>query len=319
MRFRWSNKLFAKRGGDTAILVCSLLLAFFMWSMHRMTKRYSAVFDYKIELSSNIEGRAQKAVSHNSLVLRGRASGFFIFQQEYTSNVLPLSVDAKQLKQMLGERDMFYIKSADIQNMVQEVLGNDIQLENVTSDTLYFQFPRQANKKVPVIATENISFEQQYTAVSDMTLRPDSVVVYGNEDVVSSIEAVHTRFIRANKVSETVQGIVGLQEVNGVRFSDENIYYSLDVVRYFESSVTVKPTVINVPYGSRAAVMPQEITLFYRMQFVDKKEIDAQDFTVIVDYNSIEEANIVKPQIIKQPNGIFDVRTEPKFLECIIN
>ncbi len=319
MRFGWLNKLFAKRGGDTAILVCSLLLAFFMWSMHRMTNKYSAVFDYKIELSSNIEGRAQKAVSNNSLVIRGRASGFFIFQQEYASSTLPLSLDAKQLKPLVGQKDMFYIKSTDIQNKVQEVLGSDIQLENVTSDTLYFQFPRQANKKVPVIPTESISFEKQYTATSGMILRPDSVVVYGNEDIIGAVDAVYTKFIRADKASEAVQGIVGLQSIDGVRFSNEDIYYWLDVVRYYESSVKIKPTVINVPYGGRAIVIPQEITLCYRMQFDQKKEIDAQDFTVVVDCNALSNSNMVKPQIIKQPKSIFDVRTEPKFLECIIN
>ena len=42
------NNLFAKRGGDLLILVFSLLLAFFMWGMHRFTQKYSTFFDYKI-------------------------------------------------------------------------------------------------------------------------------------------------------------------------------------------------------------------------------------------------------------------------------
>ena len=284
-----------------------------------MTKKYSSVFDYKIELSSNIEGRAQTATSHNSLVIRGISSGFYILQQKYFTKELPMFLDARQLKPLPNGKDMFYIKSSDIQNKVQETLGNDFQLENVTSDTLYFEFPRQANKKVPVVATENISFEPQYTAKGKLSLRPDSVVVYGNEDVVRGVEAVYTKFINADNAKAPVQGVIDLQVIKGVRFSDESIYYALDVVRYFESSVTIKPTVINVPTQSTMLIIPQEITLYYRMRFEDKKGFDAQDFTVIVDYNSVDNSNVVKPQITRQPNNIFDVRTEPMFLECIIN
>ena len=81
MRFESVNKFFTRRGGDLIILAFSLLLAFFMWSMFRMTKRYSAVLNYKVVVESNIAGHARSAISENSLVIRGQATGFFIFQQ----------------------------------------------------------------------------------------------------------------------------------------------------------------------------------------------------------------------------------------------
>ncbi len=319
MRFERLNNLLAKRGGDLAILFFSLLLAFFMWSMHRMTGKYSAVVDYKIELNSNIEGRAQSSLSRNSLILRGKSSGFFIFQQRYINNTLPLFIDAKQLKPLGSEKDIFYIQSSNIQNMVQEVLGNDFQMENVISDTLYFQFPKQSNKKVPVVATENISFELQYVAKGNMVLRPDSVVIYGNEDVIRDIDSVYTKFISINKVKAPVQGVVELQPINGVRFSDEDIYYSQDVVRYFESSVVVKPVVINVPLGNRAIVVPHEVTLYYRMPFDAKQEVEANEFVVVINYKTMGNSNMVKPAVVRSPENVFDIRLEPKFIECIIN
>lgn len=301
------------------ILMFSLLLAFFMWSMHRMTRKYSAVLDYKVELSSNIEGRAQSAVSRNSLVLRGKSSGFFIFQQRYLKQQLPLFVDARQLKMLPNSNDIFYVKSSDIQNKVQEALGNDFQLENVTSDTLYFRFPRQANKKVPIAATESISFDAQYMNFGSLSLRPDSVVIYGNADVIGAIDSVYTKEIKKSGASESVQGIIALKPLNGVRFSDENVYYNLDVVRYFESSVVVKPIVSNVLPGSKAILVPQEITLYYRMRFENKRSIEARDFTLAVDCSELENSNMVMPKIVRQPDDVFYVRFEPKFVECIIN
>lgn len=323
MRFGRLNNLFEKRGGDLFILIFSLLLAFFMWSMLRMTQMYSAVLNYKVELNSNIEGRARSAISRNLLVLRGKSSGFFILQQKNIGasekGYISISMDAKQLKPLLADPDVFYVKSNDIKGRVQEILGNDFQLEGITSDTLFFHFPKQSNKKVPVAGIQNISFKPQYMAFGRLSIRPDSVVIYGNTDITQSIDSVCTQVIKVHGAHEPVQGIVHLKPIKGVRFSNEDIYYSLDVVRYFENSVTVKPNVVNVPSQSKVLLIPQDVTIKYRAVFDNKKEVNMSDFQVIIDYQDINNSSMVQPRIIKMPEDIFSVRVEPKFIECIVN
>lgn len=317
------NNLFAKRGGDLLILVFSLLLAFFMWGMHRFTQKYSTFFDYKIEADSNIGGRAKSAVSYNSLVMRGKATGFYILQQRLSERAdmgnINLSIDAKELKPVTGRPDFFYIRSEEIKEKVQEALGNDFELESITTDTLYFQFPRQANKKVPVAVRKDIEFAGQYTSIGSMQLRPDSVVVYGNEALIKNIDSVYTQVIVVKNADSPIQGVVRLKGVDGVRFSEDHLYYSLSVGRYFEDEVTAKVNVINAPASARLIVIPQEIKLSYRMLFENKKEMDASDFQVVVDYNKIGDSNIARPYIIKSPDNIFSVKMEPMFVECIVN
>ncbi len=317
------NKIFAKRGGELFAFVFSLLLAFFMWSMYRLTLRYSTIFEYRVELSSNIEGRAHSSISYNSLVLRGKSSGFFILQQRYDQKreryALPVSVDSKYLKPVEGNDDLFYIESGSLQADVQKVLGNDLQLESIISDTLFFIYPKQANKKVPVVGLSEITYEGQYTSLGKMIFRPDSVVVYGNEQIIDGVESVSTHFITKKLASSPVQGLVGLRPIKGVRFSDEKIYYSLDVVRYFEGSVKVKPSVINLPQGVRMVTIPQEVELFYRMAFDNKREVTASDFNVVIDYNGYTGGTTIKPYVERVPKEVFETRLEPKFIECVIN
>ena len=132
-----------------------------------MTKRYSAVLNYKVVVESNITGHSRTAVSENALVIRGQSTGFFIFQQRSGEssgkNNIILSLDSKKLKPYNSVENLFYLIASDIEEPVQEFLGSDFKLEGLSSDTLIFHFPKQANKKVPVVVKQNITFAQQYT------------------------------------------------------------------------------------------------------------------------------------------------------------
>ena len=323
MRRESVNSFFSRRGGDLVILAFSLLLAFFMWSMYRMTGKYSAVFDYKIHVQSNIAGHSRSAISRNSLVIRGQASGFFIFQQRSSvasgKNEIPVAIDSKRLKPYYLQENIFYLLSTDLEEQVQEFLGGDFKLEGVSSDTLFFYFPKQANKKVPVVLKENITFAQQYAAPSEFVVKPDSVVIYGNASVISKINSVETQNVRYSNVDETVQGVVKIQPVKGVSYSDDEVYYSLDVVRYFEDIVTGKIGEENFPSGANVLFIPQDVKIRYRMPFGVKRVFGKEDFRVLVNYDSIGRYNIVRPEIVERPDGLFDVRTEPLFVECLVN
>lgn len=323
MRFESVNNFFSKRGGDLIILAFSLLLAFFMWSMYRMTKRYSAVLDYKVEVKSNIAGHARSALSENSLIIRGQSTGFFIFQQRSGvsagKNVIVLSVDSKKLKHYKDHEDIYYLLTTEVEEPVQEYLGNDFKLDGVTSDTLFFNFPKQANKKVPVQVNHNITFAPQYAAPSGMTLRPDSVVIYGDEKIISKVDSIVTQSIKHSNVDESLQGIVALQTIRGVSYSNEDVYYSMQVVRYFENSLKVKVEGLNFPSGANVLFIPQELTVYYRMPFASKREINDSEFRIVVDCDSIGRSNIVRPILLQHPDGVFDVRTEPRFIECLVN
>ena len=317
------NRFFSRRGGDLIILAFSLLLAFFMWSMYRMTGKYSAVFDYKIYIQSNITGHSRSALSSNSLVIRGQASGFFIFQQRSSAasgkNEIPVSVDSKDLRSYSKGEDIFYLLASHIEEQVQEYLGGDFKFEGISSDTLFFHFPKQANIKVPVMVKENITFAQQYAAPTGMSIKPDSVVIYGDESVISKIGYVETHNIRHSKVDGPVQGVIRLRPINGASYSSTEVYYSMNVVRYFEDVITLKIEEEDFPSGANVLFIPQEVKVRYRMPFNIKRVLHESDFKVKVSYDSIGRANIVRPEIVEKPEGLFDIRTEPLFVECLVN
>ena len=317
------DNFYKKRGGDLFVLIFSLLLAFFMWSMYRLSLEYSSVFEYKVNLSTNLVGRSRSAVSQNSVIIRGSASGFSIIQQKIEDNEISIYMDSQYLKKEGADGDLFGVNSNDIKGALQSSLGSEFKIESVVSDTLVFAFPKQSYKKVPVKLLSKVTCRPQFAVFSEISTTPDSVYIYGEDDKISTIDYVHTRNIRKNMADSPIQGVVKLSEIEGIRFSESEVYYSIDVQRYYENSCQVSVSVVNDPMGSLVTIFPQEVTVTYWALY-RKRNITPADFSIVADYSQLfnfassSEKNI-RLELLSAPEELFNVRIVPQYVGCLVN
>lgn len=310
------------RGGDWIILVFSLLLAFFLWSILKLSGEYSAYFSYRLVVKTNLEGRTEQADSQEPIVLRGKSSGFYILQQRYSREAKPiyLTLDSRMLSADPEVADRFFLLPAHVRHLVQEALGDDIQLDNITTDTAYFAFPLESYKKVPVAVRSQITYKAQYMPFGPVTVKPDSVILYGRTALLETIDSVYTAPVRANRTETTLQGVVPLLPIEGIRFSVREVFYSQEIGRYFERSVKVPVTAVNVPEGMAVILLPSEVEIYYRAGFRTRRQFAPSDFQVTVDGSEAEAGQLrMRPEIRKAPSEILSLRVEPHFIECFIN
>ena len=315
------NRIAFGEGRNWLILAVSLLLAFFMWSVMKLSRNYSSYIRYHVEVTSNIPGRTNCAVSVEELVIGAKSNGFDILHNTRNSgkNILHLTeVDPKFFHKVSSEGDQFYLLPDDIRQAVQDALGNEIKVESFATDTLYFVFPVQSYKKVPVQVQSVITCQDQYMPMSPMLIRPDSILIYGEEGAISHINAVAARTINGKDVKRPLNGVVKLIPISNVRFSQDEVFYTLEVGRYVENTVSVPVTITDAPSYANVAVIPQEVTLRYRQPFGSGIRFDAQDFAVGIYYNDVLQNDVVKLQLIKAPQQVMNVTIEPKFVECIL-
>lgn len=313
------KEYFVKGGSNWIILVISLLLAFFMWSSRKLSENYSAYLKYKVDITANLSGRANKATSADMLYLNANVSGFKILENNNsTENIILLeNLDSKFLKKYKDYKDLFYLLTSDVKQKIQDALSGSVQIEGFATDTLFFNIPVQSNKIIPVIPSLSVSYESQYMPVGEMTLTPDSIYVYGDEQLISEIESVYTNAIRERYATNSFSGVVKLQQTDGVRYSTNEIYYSQQVSRYIENTIDITVNVVNVPANTKIIVWPKSVKLRYRVPFADAKKYREKDFEIVVDYRQATEGSIVKPQVSKIPKEVIYYKLEPKFVECL--
>lgn len=292
--------------------------------MYRLSLEYSSVFEYKVNLTTNLVGRSKSSVSRNSVIIRGRTSGFSIIQHRIKGSGIEINLDSQYLRPAGDGGDLFGVSSSDIRNELQNSLGSDFRVESVVSDTLFFNFPKQSYKKVPVKLVSKVTCKPQFAIFSRIWATPDSVYIYGNDEKIASIDHVLTKAVKKNMADSPIQGVVKLEEIEGVRISENEVYYAIDVQRYYENSCQVSVSVINNPLGSLVTVFPQEVTVTYWASY-QKKYFSPSDFNVVADCSQLfasasgESSKNIRLELLSVPEGLFNIRITPQTVGCLVN
>lgn len=310
-----------KGGREWLLLLVSLLLAFFIWLIHNMSLDYSGFLEYRVEMHTEIEGRAPVSMSDEILIVRGKADGFNILAERVRKHkkILHVQSSGRHFHPSASEKDVFLVNTDEIKGDIIQALGNDVDVEFMVTESLKFVFPEVSSKMVRVVPNYSLSCKSQYMQTSRMTLRPDSVVLYGPTDLIANIDSVMTGSISLSHLDRPAQGMARISPIRGVTFSETQTFYSVEVQRYVEETLEVPVVSSNVPEGKELLIIPSEITVTYRRAFGIKNDYSFLDFNFYVDYhdylNSIDSK--VVPKLLFKPESVFQVSTYPVFVDCI--
>lgn len=294
----------------------ALALAFLFWFLHNLSFDYSSYLQYRVRLSTDIEGYESSALSNEVLILKGRGSGFYILKNRSYKRDFPeidINLSRKHLTRVKGKDGVFSVKVSDMAEKIDEAVEG-ITVDFFETETLTFNLEKQSFKKVPVALASDIRCHPQYMIVGEIELRPDSVVVYGNAKDLDGVSKVTTRSVVLENIDKSVQGIVDLERLDGFRVDAEQVYYSFDVQRYVENTKVVPVTVRNAPKGKNFMVLPSSVTVTYRTPVRGA----VRDFSFEVDYRTYlrSTGSKVIPKMVGG-RGILSYEIEPRMVECI--
>ena len=147
---------------------------------------------------------------------------------------------------------------------------------------------------------------------------PDTVTIYGEPFHLENIERVFTKPIKYSDLSHDVRGVVELEKIRGVRFSDAEVEYELDVVRYVELKVDAPVEVLNVPEGKVMLVYPSSVEVALKCAFPLLSKME--DIRMYVDYNDFVLSKggkcPVKSAVL--PRGVIDYECTPIGVDCVV-
>ena len=304
------------------VLILCIITAFFLWVVYTLSNEYTAYFRFPVEVETNLEGRTNISRPDNTLFIRGKARGFYIIRNTWRKRIPPVSffADRELVHEIPGSDDDFYLLSDNIDNLVNDALGTDLELETILSDTIRLRYPREHFKKVPVRFVADIAYKSQYMSFEPVRLTPDSVLVYAQEPYLEIIEEVKTRRTTLGNLSQSVEGIARLEIPENTRLSHAEVEYRIPVLRYVEMSFEVPVTTRNVPYRRELFVLPDVVTIQFRCPFREASGISPDDFLLVIDYNDFikKESGKIIPVLEASPGYISHIIMSPQFVDGII-
>lgn len=309
-----------ERGRRLLQLLFCLFLAFVIWSVHNLSDDYSHLFQYTVVAKSSMSGKLEDSQSINKLTLRARASGFYILKHRYNrvDASLVLSPDNKLFKKIAGKKDSYYLLTSDIRAHISEATADKLQVEYLSTDTLFFRFPGVVSKEVPVAFKSRISFRDQYMQKGELKLEPLRVTMYGEQSQLDKIDSAFTQLIVMKNVSTSISGVATFTSVSGVTISPKELLYSMNVERYVEKEILLPVRMINLPEGFVCRLTPSEIRITYRFPLSDRESLSLLSTSLYINYKSIEGVSdtVVTPVLENLPAEILDYTLYPGYVDC---
>ena len=305
-------------GRDWVVLLLALLLAFSIWIIHNLSLKYSDYVSVSVSAHCSIQGYSEISAGDSEVTARCRATGYKmlrLFIREGRS--VDVTFRPSDMKHKTG--DIFYMTAGDLKDYAHMIFGQDVTVEYFVTDTLFFRFPYENFKKVPVLPISAITYRNQYMADGHLEVSPDSILVYGEPMRIENVNAVYTRPVNYMDLAKDISGVVRLEKIKGVRFSVPEVRYDMSVRRFVEITRSVPVSVVNVPEGKNMLVYPSVVDVSLKCSFplVDDPE---RGLRIEADYNDMQQSlgGRCVLKVASLSRGVIGYEIIPVSVSCII-
>lgn len=218
------------------------------------------------------------------------------------------------------EHLFIFNKSKSYLNNTQ--FAKQVELLNISPDTIAFRYGINTVKKVPVVLNTVINFSPGFDMPNKIIAKPDSITVVGPDVLVSGINELHAESLTLNKVRTNINKSVKLRlpkNTPNLKFSASEIVLQGAVEKFTEGTLKVPVLLVNAPKNAKVKYFPKVVSVSYYVSLKNFNSILPKHFKVVGDFSGIDEnQTFFIPKLESKPNAVKNVRIGQKRVEYIL-
>lgn len=312
-----SNFLFSTMSRELLVFFFFLLLASVFWLLMTLNETYEKEYDLPVNIVNLPKNVVLTSGEDDTLKVKLRDKGLLLLGYMYGDRLKPISVDYATYSKKRGQGS---VPASDIQKEILRQLSASTRLVSVKPEAIDFTFNYGESKLVPVKWSGKVQPEHLYY-IAETIYSPDSITIYASEDILDSINVVYTEPLNLTNFRDTITINSQISKTRGVKMvpSEVSITFLTDVLT--EESIDGIPVVgINLPEGKRLRTFPARVSVSFVAGVSLFKNLSADDFQVVADYNEIKRGQSDKCRLIlqKTPRGISRASLVTKEVDYLI-
>ncbi len=313
MALRRINKVQRRK---LSIFVRCIILSFLAWTLFAISSDYIFTKKASITYVNLPENKAFHPLQSDTVSVRIKMSGWKVFMERLHPDTAKIQVDLSGLKSR-----NFIVFGSQI-GFINRQFPNDKQVVTVSPDTLYFDFSKQTQRKVPVRAVENLTFQRQYGVIGPTRTNPEYVTITGPLEDVASIEYLETDTIKGKDVNTDVRTVAYL---NKQQRTNITIYPTFSEVIIPVGEVTEK--VIELPIKlenssgfTSVRVLPSKVRVTVLLAVKDYNKYTSRDFEAVVDLEAWKDHKVSSLPVImtKVPDYVKVLSIDPQNVDFFV-
>jgi hypothetical protein len=295
-----------------------LFLAFVILIFTKLSKEYTNTVAFNIDKinvpKENVILSDSSAILNITLKTHGFKWLIYYFSKPKITIDFIKDVDKKGSTFIWSKSKAYLLES--------EQFGKQVELLNISPDTLLFHFDVNLIKKVPVIINANIKFAQGFDMEQAYKITPDSIEVIGPKVLVDTIIKIETEKIILENIKSNILQKVGLklpENNTDLSFSNKDVSLSATVEKFTEGTLKIPVVIKNIPDNIQLKYFPKAVNITYYTSLNNFKAITSNDFMIECDYSKIEKnQSFLIPKLTKYSELVKNVKINQQHIEFII-
>ena len=311
-----------KKDNRPVIFLICLVIATALWFANALGKRYETTVTMPIQYTNLPKNKVLVKTPPSQIKVRLEAYGLTLLRYKIKLSINPLNFNIRLFTNNMMEKSKateYKIVTSRYIPQISNQISPEINILEISPDTLYFVFDQIVSAKKRVVADFDLSFENQYFLLDSIHFKPDSVLVKGPKSTVDTLKFVQTKKQKFRELNASVRRNVLLENIDQLEIEPHRVVAEIPVSLYTEYIGNIPITKFNVPDTMKLITFPTKIEVKCIVAFNNYTTIDPSSFIFGVDYNDITTGdNFLKVSLHRSPNHIKSISFQPNKVEFII-
>ncbi len=263
------------------MLITCLLLAIGAWLFMALGNKYIYTAKTQLIYINEPQKKAFKPLQPDYVDLQVEGTGWQLLFSKLRIKPISITVSLKELN------THNYVLFSDQLSKVNNQLETDQKIISVKPDTLYFDFSKRTNKRVPIKLVSSFTFVKQYGIASNVQLTPAHINISGPKDELDKIEEWYTDTLKMVDLQKSTSSRVSVRKnnSNNITIYPSSVGVKIPVDQFTEKTIEVPLKVINNNDFYDVKLYPKKVTVTFMVSLSRYEEIDADFIEAVVDMN----------------------------------
>lgn len=276
------------------IFLRCIVISFVAWSFFAISSTYDYNQMASITYVNLPDNKAFHPLQSDMVNVKLSMSGWDLLLKRFRPDTANVRVD------LSGLRNRSFIVFSNQIGFTNRQFPAKQQVVSVSPDTLFFDFSKQTQRKVPIKPVYGLTFKNQYGIVGDVRLNPEYVTVTGPLEDVAEIEYIETDSIKGANVGTDVRTVSYLNNHNR---SNITLYPTFSEIVIPVGEVTEKmiELPIKIENGKQftsVRTLPSRVKVNVLVSLDDYNKWTARDFEAVVDMSAWAEHKVTSLPVV---------------------
>lgn len=293
-----------------------IVISFVAWLLIAISNKYAIVVKAGLEYVNLPEKKAFHSLQSDTVSVKMKMSGWEVILARLKPETVNIRVDLSTL----STRN-FIVFSNQI-GFLNRQFPADKQIVAVSPDTLYFDFSKQTQRKIPVHVPQSISFKQQYDVIGETLTNPSYITVTGPLEDVANIEFLETDSISGKNVHTDIRTLANINKKQrpNITLYPTSVEVSIPVGEVTEKVIEVPIKIENAGRYTSVRIIPTKVVLRALVSLKDYARWSARDFEVVVNMEEWERHQVKSLPVIvtKVPDYVRVIEVSPQNVDFFV-